>query len=163
MDEKSAKVWQGNVYYTKRGIEIVLLAPIECNEKDLDACLHRWPLGPGTQGGLKLIFPSVTATMCREGIRMLQRALGRGQRSVPVTFLHSIERPRCGDQATADVVLTDALLTSTSVMRRERLRGGWSLKHGSAELRCAALKRVSASCWGSLGRSLASAETLLPP
>ena len=66
-------MWQGSDYYINRVIETFLLAPIKCSEKDLDACLHRCPLDPGTRGGMQLIFPSVSSLLSHhEGIRMLQ-------------------------------------------------------------------------------------------
>ncbi|MDA8582825.1 hypothetical protein N9L68_01305 [bacterium] len=60
---KSAKVWQGGDYYIQRAIEVVLLALIEGSPKDLDACLHRWPLSSGTRCGLTLISPIVSSLL----------------------------------------------------------------------------------------------------
>ena len=92
----SAQTWQAGDYYTKRFLEILVLASVSQLSlaiawSDLDVVLDLWPLGSGTKGGLLFTFPHTRQVkLLQEGLRVLQRALGGGVRQVPVVTLSAM-------------------------------------------------------------------------
>jgi len=87
----SASAWQAGEYYVKRLLEIIILAPLKLQEKDYDFGIDIWPLGPGTKDGLKLILPTARSKRdYHEGIRFLQRSLGRGQKGVSAASISAM-------------------------------------------------------------------------
>jgi hypothetical protein len=86
----AAKSFKANTYWRKRFLEIVILAGvggvIAVFPSDIDYIADIWPLGPGTIAALKMIFRGISSEQhLHEALRVLQRALGRGQRAVPIT------------------------------------------------------------------------------
>lgn len=84
----ASKTFLAGDYWTKRFLEILLLvnhAKICVAVTDLDLALDVWPMGPGTKEALVIMFPSAnTDYLKRQGIRVIQRSLGAGKRSVAV-------------------------------------------------------------------------------
>ena len=92
---ESALIFGMRDYFSKRFMEIVLLGllglkgsfplAITVCASDLDALADCWPVAGGTAAGIKLIFPTARgAADLRQCLRVLQRALGRGRRCVPL-------------------------------------------------------------------------------
>ena len=80
----------------KRFFELLNLATLaDCSAvcvhpRDADLAADLWPVGPGTQQALTLVFECIGTSKtprnqrkCREGIRVLQRLLGGGTRWAP--------------------------------------------------------------------------------
>jgi hypothetical protein len=72
-------------YYTKRAMELLVISPLDTFPVDVDGCMNEWPLGIGTQKGLRRLVtfnPSVHEQ--RQTLRLVQRILGTGIRHVPM-------------------------------------------------------------------------------
>lgn len=76
-------------YWIKRTVEIIILAgvarPIALHfrAEHVDGCMDLWPLASGTRAALQRVFPSLRQQNdLRQGLRVIQRALGAGQRRV---------------------------------------------------------------------------------
>ena len=79
------KLCTGKDYYTKRAMELLLVAGLVTFPKEVDACAAEWPLGTGTTSGLRrLLKCSGKTQQLRELLRVLQRILGGGARYVPL-------------------------------------------------------------------------------
>ena len=85
-------------YFIKRTLEICVLAGthkilgFQIAASDLDLLSDVWPIGTGTRTGLQIIWPGALRTPRheREGLRVLQRALGGGRRKVPLLRISAL-------------------------------------------------------------------------
>ena len=82
---KAAPIFGAGPYWTKRFIEIVLLASIagvrefRASPADIDMVADIWPIASGTKAALRHIFPTLRRDQdLRQGLRVLQRSLGGG-------------------------------------------------------------------------------------
>ena len=81
--------FQAGDYFVTRALEVCLLAGkgrilgFQGGAFDLDLIFDLWPIGNGTRNGLRLIWPTGLPNQhCeRQALRVLQRALGKGQKS----------------------------------------------------------------------------------
>ena len=89
---KAAKIFKSRDYFTKRCLEIILLGShargMNMQSSHLDAIISEWPVSNGTKHGAQRIFPAARGNQhIREGLRVLQRALGGGQKKVPMVCI----------------------------------------------------------------------------
>ena len=89
---KAAKIFKSQDYFTKRCLEIILLGShargMNMQSSHLDAIISEWPVSHGTKHGAQRIFPAARSNRhIREGLRVLQRALGGGQKKVPMVCI----------------------------------------------------------------------------
>ena len=82
--ETARSSFKGGKYWTKRFLEILLLAGLG-KPADLDFLFGTWPVPNGTGRGILLIFPEAKSQkQQRAASRAIQRALGTGVRQVPL-------------------------------------------------------------------------------
>ena len=89
---KAAAIFKSRDYFTKRCLEIILLGSnargMNMQSSHLDAIISQWPVSNGTKRGALRIFPAARDSQhIQEGLRVLQRALGGGQRKVPLVCI----------------------------------------------------------------------------
>ena len=89
---KAAAIFKSRDYFTKRCLEIILLGShargMNMQSSHLDAIISEWPVSNGTKHGAQRIFPAARGSQhIREGLRVLQRALGGGQKKVPLVCI----------------------------------------------------------------------------
>ena len=65
-------------------MELLILAGLAGLQGHIDAIADVWPIASGTEKALKRIFPSADLAY-RQGLRVIQRTLGGGTRSVLMT------------------------------------------------------------------------------
>ena len=82
---------KGGHYFAKRNMELVVIVGAASRQAfsfrvvDLDRVANVWPVGPGTEKGLKKIWPALRGQgQLRQALRVVQRALGSGAAKVPL-------------------------------------------------------------------------------
>ena len=87
----AGRTLQGGAYWRKRCLEILVLADTDSRVADMDFLVVSWPLGAGTQDGIKMIWPQCRNERdARECLRALQRSLGSGARRVPLVRISAL-------------------------------------------------------------------------
>ena len=120
---KAAAIFKSRDYFTKRCLEIILLGShargMNMQSSHLDAIISEWPVSNGTKHGAQRIFPAAGGSQhIREGLRVLQRALGGTNRRSPgYASLHSCVAILENEHAAHD----EALDTLKALKQRESL------------------------------------------
>ena len=87
----ASKCLKAGDYWIKRCLEVVLLSSPHISglkAVDLDTIMDIWPLGTGTVADIRRIWPGLRRPEdLRAALRVLQRALGSGQKLVPMVLI----------------------------------------------------------------------------
>ena len=93
----AASIFGARDYFAKRMLEIIVLvgdgslSDFRLGAADIDMAADLWPLGSGTKDGCRMIFPNATTDdLCRQGLKVLQRALGGGSREMTLVRVSAI-------------------------------------------------------------------------